>query len=446
MIGVVIYFTPVINMTIRWMQPAVLIMIPVGVAWVLTDVGTEDRSPMKFFKSFLRYNFQKIKGGYLYRNKEIEKLKSYSFGNYISYSTTDYSVEMGAVELSNANEDDNTFNSLLVNDKKESGLNKGKQKEVELVPINNSFDLTSYLFDNKSPNTSSVESESVAYDEPTNLSEEVDTIVLSEEVDTNELNEEETEVGQVEDEVTVPDKKLENKVVKMKRKRVRKKRNGDTSREKSKNKVVAQFTLIVTALLVSVGLIVGFLDTGKGKESSPNDILVDSNLDANKHEEHLLKGIKQSSVQNYKQAVIYFDEVDFSLLEKEDKEIVLLSYLFTDQIGKILELDSEFDEVVTSYYVAKENVSKLRQYEDRSDEFKFVLAIEDNKYQTIVDLKDKVFVDEERESVIVNAYIELEQMEEALIYAKSTDNESLISTVEEILDSKNDKEKENDDE
>ena len=96
--------------------------------------------------------------------------------------------------------------------------------------------------------------------------------------------------------------------------------------------------------------------------------------------------------------------------------------------------------------VTEENVSKLRQYEDRSDEFKFVLAIEDNKYQTIVDLKDKVFVDEERESVIVNAYIELEQMEEALIYAKSTDNESLISTVEEILDSKNDKEKENDDE
>lgn len=439
-IGVVIYFTPVINVTIRWMPPAVLIMIPVGTAWILTDVGTEDRLPMKFFKSFLKYNLQKIKGGYLYRNKNIEKLKSYSFGNYISYSTTNYSTEMGAITLSNEKHETDTFSTSSITDQNESNHNVDKSKEVELVPVNNSPDLTSYLFGNDP--TDDV-TESVANDEFTNVIEEIDQDKLIEiEVET------ETNNNQIDnDGVTVPDKKLENVVVKEEKKRLRKISNDDKKRDMEQSKVIFKFSLVLTAFIVVVGLIVvivnGFGDSSNKSETKPIDNLVNSGVNENQHEEHLLKGIKQASLQNYKQAVIHFDEVDFNLLEKEDKEIVLLSYLFTDQIEKILELDSEFDEVVTSYYVAKENVSMLRQYKDRSDEFKFVLAIEDNEYGAIVDLKDKVFVDEEREVAIANAYIELEQIEEALEYAETTDNEDLINSIKKRVDSMKDNAKEN---
>lgn len=88
LIELVIYYTPIIGKLIRWMPLIFLIMIPIGVAWLLSDIGTEDRSPASFFKSFILYHFRKVKGDSYYRNRMVKKERTYNFNNYITYQKT----------------------------------------------------------------------------------------------------------------------------------------------------------------------------------------------------------------------------------------------------------------------------------------------------------------------------------------------------------------------
>lgn len=85
LIELIIYFTPIIGNLINWLPFGILILIPVGLAWLLTDVGTEDRLPVNFFKSFVTYQIRKIKGNTYFRNRVIPKPRTYSFHNYFSY-------------------------------------------------------------------------------------------------------------------------------------------------------------------------------------------------------------------------------------------------------------------------------------------------------------------------------------------------------------------------
>lgn len=85
LIELVIYFTPIIGNLIRWIPFGVLILIPIGLAWLLADVGTEDRLPLSFFKSFLLYHVRKFFGNSYFRNRIVHKERSYSFNNYFTH-------------------------------------------------------------------------------------------------------------------------------------------------------------------------------------------------------------------------------------------------------------------------------------------------------------------------------------------------------------------------
>ncbi|WP_193065430.1 TcpE family conjugal transfer membrane protein [Oceanobacillus oncorhynchi] len=80
------YLTPFINRLINWMQPAVLIAIPFLLAWLLVDIGTEDRSPISFFKSFLKYYFRKFKNVFYIRGKEVRKPREHRISKFARIS------------------------------------------------------------------------------------------------------------------------------------------------------------------------------------------------------------------------------------------------------------------------------------------------------------------------------------------------------------------------
>lgn len=80
-----LYFTPGIGRLINWIPVGILILIPIGLAWLLADVGTEGRSPVYFFRSFIFYQARKLKGGSLYRGRQVDKEKDYQFHNYYTY-------------------------------------------------------------------------------------------------------------------------------------------------------------------------------------------------------------------------------------------------------------------------------------------------------------------------------------------------------------------------
>jgi len=88
-VELVIYFTPVIGSLINWMPFGVLLAIPIGSAWLLADVGTEDRLPVSYFKSFFSYQIRKLKGDGVFRGRIVQKEGKYQFANYVTFHEVD---------------------------------------------------------------------------------------------------------------------------------------------------------------------------------------------------------------------------------------------------------------------------------------------------------------------------------------------------------------------
>lgn len=94
---IVLYITPIIGSLIRWIPVGILIVVPFVLAWLLSDIGTEDRSPLSYFRSFFLYQIRKLKGDTYYRNREVQKEREYSFNNYLTFN--DSPKEVSKIEL-----------------------------------------------------------------------------------------------------------------------------------------------------------------------------------------------------------------------------------------------------------------------------------------------------------------------------------------------------------
>lgn len=90
---IVFYNIPYLGNLINWMPKGVLVLIPIGLAWLLADVGTENRSPIYFFRSFIGYQIRNfITKKTYYRGKEIPRETVYQFKNYFTYTLPDEEV------------------------------------------------------------------------------------------------------------------------------------------------------------------------------------------------------------------------------------------------------------------------------------------------------------------------------------------------------------------
>lgn len=81
---VIWYFTPFVRGFINWIPVGILIALPITLGWLLTDIGTENRSPIAFFRSLIQYHLRKFKRITYVRGKEIPKQKSFRFHNYFT--------------------------------------------------------------------------------------------------------------------------------------------------------------------------------------------------------------------------------------------------------------------------------------------------------------------------------------------------------------------------
>ena len=94
-------FTPIIGSLINWMPFGVLLTIPIGSAWLLADVGTEDRLPVSYFKSFFSYQIRKLKGDGIFRGRLVQKENKYQFANYITFDIADGEMTKEEMDLLN---------------------------------------------------------------------------------------------------------------------------------------------------------------------------------------------------------------------------------------------------------------------------------------------------------------------------------------------------------
>src|SRR5699024_5683836 len=65
-------------------------------------------------------------------------------------------------------------------------------------------------------------------------------------------------------------------------------------------------------------------------------------------DEVLVSALRSFSLKDYDKAITLFDNIDYDSLDDDDKDVMLLTYLFGNQLEKALKLEQYFDETVVT--------------------------------------------------------------------------------------------------
>ncbi|MDZ4417269.1 hypothetical protein ORL59_27475 [Bacillus cereus] len=174
-------------------------------------------------------------------------------------------------------------------------------------------------------------------------------------------------------------------------------------------------------LLVVAGF--AFSNLKNSQAASANNV---NSLEVNAN---LINGLRLSAVQKYQDAALEFDKVDYKKLGKEDKKAVLFTYLLSGKAQKAIDLEQDFAESVVSYYIAVENLKKVKELKTKNSLINFEIAALDNKHEEVIKLRDQVPLDGRREGIIVNSYLKLNKSEEAKKFAQKVGNKDLLEKI-----------------
>ncbi len=174
-------------------------------------------------------------------------------------------------------------------------------------------------------------------------------------------------------------------------------------------------------LLVVAGF--AFSNMKNSQAASANNV---NSLEVNAN---LINGLRLSAVQKYQDAALEFDKVDYKKLGKEDKKAVLFTYLLSGKAQKAIDLEQDFAESVVSYYIAVDNLKKVKELKTKNPLINFEIAALDNKHEEVINLRDQVPLDGRREGIIVNSYLKLNKSEEAKKFAQKIGNKDLLEKI-----------------
>ncbi|MDM5460060.1 MULTISPECIES: hypothetical protein [Bacillus cereus group] len=144
---------------------------------------------------------------------------------------------------------------------------------------------------------------------------------------------------------------------------------------------------------------------------------------------NLINGLRLSAVQKYQDAALEFDKLDYKKLGKEDKKAVLFTYLLSGKAQKAIDLEQDFAESVVSYYIAVDNLKKIKELKTKNPLINFEIAALDDKHEEVIKLKDHVPLDGRREGIIVKSYLKLNKSEEAKKFAQKVGNKDLLEKI-----------------
>ncbi|PEI75422.1 hypothetical protein CN646_02800 [Bacillus wiedmannii] len=174
-------------------------------------------------------------------------------------------------------------------------------------------------------------------------------------------------------------------------------------------------------LLVVAGF--AFSNMKNSQAASANNV---NSLEVNAN---LINGLRLSAVQKYQDAALEFDKVDYKKLGKEDKKAVLFTYLLSGKAQKAIDLEQDFAESVVSYYIAVDNLKKVKELKTKNPLINFEIAALDNKHEEVIKLRDQVPLDGRREGIIVNSYLKLNKSEEAKKFVQKVGNKDLLEKI-----------------
>ncbi|HDX9536053.1 TPA: hypothetical protein ROX87_005571, partial [Bacillus thuringiensis] len=179
----------------------------------------------------------------------------------------------------------------------------------------------------------------------------------------------------------------------------------------------------VTSIVLLVVAGFAFSNLKNSQAASANNV---NSLEVNAN---LINGLRLSAVQKYQDAALEFDKVDYKKLGKEDKKAVLFTYLLSGKAQKAIDLEQDFAESVVSYYIAVDNLKKVKELKTKNSLINFEIAALDNKHEEVIKLIDQVPLDGRREGIIVNSYLKLNKSEEAKKFAQKVGNKDLLEKI-----------------
>ena len=188
--------------------------------------------------------------------------------------------------------------------------------------------------------------------------------------------------------------------------------------KKYKYAIIGVATIV---LLVVAGF--AFSNMKNSQAASANNV---NSLEVNAN---LISGLRLSAVQKYQDAALEFDKVDYKKLGKEDKKAVLFTYLLSGKAQRAIDLEQDFAESVVSYYIAVDNLKKVKELKTKNSLINFEIAALDNKHEEVIKLRDQVPLDGRREGIIVNSYLKLNKSEEAKKFAQKVGNKDLLEKI-----------------
>lgn len=149
-------------------------------------------------------------------------------------------------------------------------------------------------------------------------------------------------------------------------------------------------------------------------------------------ENYLIKGLQQAAIQQYGEASIQFDKVEYSQTDKDSQKAILFTYLLNGKANKALKLEPKFAESVVAYYIGIDNMAKINEIDVKNDVIDFEKAALNKKFDKVVSLKDKVSMDGRREKLIVEAYVNLKKFDDCFTFAKQQGNKQIMKDVKEL--------------
>ncbi len=149
-------------------------------------------------------------------------------------------------------------------------------------------------------------------------------------------------------------------------------------------------------------------------------------------EQYVVKGLQQAAIQQYGEAVKYFDKVNYTELDKDSQKAVLFTYLLNGKANKALQYEPKFAESVVAYFIGIDNMNKINEIDVKNDVIDFEKAALNKKYKEVIKLKGKVNMDGRREKLIVEAFVNLKKFEECYSFAKTQGNKNLMKEVKEL--------------
>lgn len=183
--------------------------------------------------------------------------------------------------------------------------------------------------------------------------------------------------------------------------------------KKKKGKVLP----IIIVLIIGFALFV-FLQENGMFDDGINDLDSIKGTEAVVNKD-FLTGLRLSSLDKHKEALEHFEKMKFDDLTEDDQQIVLKTYIEAGEEQKALNLDENSDEEIIKKLLENDEMEKLKELKTDSELIAFEVAILENDYETIIELKEapRLEMNERRANAVVNAYYQLDKKEEAIRFA-----------------------------